>query len=158
MGWRFKVHGLTVQGSWVDGFKILGWLLQKTGLTVQMTRLTVQMRTSSAVQTFDKLSGSHYGAWHVSFFDWFLFRIEASLRLPCTFPINTKSSLLISSFSTKTYCQSATILLVRPPRSYCYNDHQHTSSVRLVYPSLIQKIGKCSFSKSLANLFFILIS
>ena len=35
------------------------------------------------------MSGSNYCARHVSFFDWFLPRIEASLRLPCTFPIKT---------------------------------------------------------------------
>ena len=75
MGWRLK---------------FMGWRFKVYGLTVQMTRLTVQMRTLSAVRTSDKLSKGHYGAWHVSFFDWFLSRIEASLRLSCTFPINTK--------------------------------------------------------------------
>ena len=83
MGWRLKIYGLTVQGLWVDGSRFMGWRPQKT-------RLMVQMRMSSAVQASDKLSWSHYGTWHVSFFDWFLSRIEASLRLPCTFPINTR--------------------------------------------------------------------
>ena len=46
----------------------------------------------------DKLSGSNYGARHVSFFDRFLPRIEASLRLLCIFPI--KTTPFSSHFST----------------------------------------------------------
>ena len=83
MGWRLKVHGLTVQGLRVDGFKRLGWRFKWLGWQLQK-------RTLSAIQTSDKLSGSHYGAWHVSFFDWFLSQIETLPCLPCTFPINTK--------------------------------------------------------------------
>ena len=70
-----------------------------TGLTV--TRLMgwwLKMQTSSGVQTSDKLFGSIYGAWHVSFFGWFLSRIEASLHLLCTFPI--KTTPFSSHFST----------------------------------------------------------
>ena len=58
----------------------------------------LKTQTSSSVQTSDKLSESIYGAWHVSFFDWFLSQIEALLRLPCIFPI--KTTPLSSNFST----------------------------------------------------------
>ena len=58
----------------------------------------LKTQRSSGVQTSDKLSGSINGAWHVSFFDRFLSRIEASLRLLCTFPI--KTTPFSSHFST----------------------------------------------------------
>ena len=82
------------------------WWLNSYRLATQMPGLTVtrlmgwwlKTQTSSGVQTSDKLFESIYGAWHVSFFDWFLSQIEASLRLPCTFPI--KTTAFSSHFST----------------------------------------------------------
>ena len=78
----------TVKNLWVDGSRFMGWRLKWLGWRWLAWRL--KMRTSSGVQTSDRLSGSIYGAWHVSFFDWFLSRIKASLCLPCIFPINTR--------------------------------------------------------------------
>ena len=48
------------------------------------------------VPTPNRLSGSHYVAWHVSSFHWILSRIEVSLRLPCISFINI--TLLFSYF------------------------------------------------------------
>ena len=58
----------------------------------------MKMQKSSGVRTSDKLSRTINGAQHVSFFDWFLSRIEVSLHLPCTFPI--KTTPFSSHFST----------------------------------------------------------
>ena len=81
-------NGVTVKNLWVDGSRFMGWRLKWLGWLWLAWRL--KMRTSSGIQTSDRLSGSIYGAWHVSFFDWFLSRIKASLCLPCIFPINTR--------------------------------------------------------------------
>ena len=95
LGWRLKNYRLTVQCSWVDdcndgvdGDKVNG--------------MTVEKQRSSSIQTSDKFSGSIYGIWHVLFFDWFLSRIEALLRLPCTFPI--KNTPFFSHFSN--FCRN----------------------------------------------------
>ena len=150
MGWRFKVHGLTV-------LMPVGWRFKAHGLTVSVQML-------STVQTSDRLSGRHYGAWHMSFFDWFLSQIEAFLRLPCTSPINTKVYLShffifcwnILSERTHHPCQ-------RLPRSFCYINRWHTHSIKLLHMSSTHflhsftKIGKCSLSTSPADTFLILI-
>ena len=73
---RGRTNGVTIQSSWDDGTKAYG--------------LTVSVWMPSTVQTSDRLSESHYGAWPVSFFDWILSRIETSLRLLCNSPINTR--------------------------------------------------------------------
>ena len=122
MGWRFKIYGLTVPCLWLNGSNACG--------------LTVSMRTSSTVQKSDKLSGNHYGAWHVSFFDWFLSRIEASLRLPCTSPINTKVYLShFFIFSWNILSERNRHPFQRPPRSFCYINCRHIPSVHLIHPS-----------------------
>ena len=136
--WEGGLNGVTVKNLWVNGSRFMGWRLKWLGW--QWLGWRLKMRTSSGVQTSDRLSGSIYGTWHVLFFDWFLSRIEASLRLLCTFPINTRvfsSHFFIFSWNN---CQSATAILVKPTHSYCYIDRQHTHFVHLVYPSLIQKI------------------
>ena len=151
MGWRLKFYGLTVQGLWVDGFKRLGWQFKWLGWRFKCGRRQLYKHLTScseaimAHDTCHSLIGFYLGSKCR-----FVFR-ALFLQIP-------ESSLPISSFSAKTYCQSATVILVRSPHSYCYNDRQHIPSVRLVYPSLIQEIGKCSFSKSLADSLFILIS
>ena len=53
---------MTVKNLWVDDSRFMGLTVQMTRLTVQMIGLTIQMRTSSAIQTSNRLSGSHYGA------------------------------------------------------------------------------------------------
>ena len=112
MGWRFK--------------KIIGWRFNVQGLMAQMTGLTVtrlmgwrlKTKTSLGVQTSDKLFGSIYGAWHVSFFDWFLSGIEASPRLPCTFPIKTTPfSSHFSTFRRNTLSEHVCHNCQRPIRS-----------------------------------------
>ena len=51
---------------------------------------------SSSVQSSDKRSRGIYSVRHVSFVDWLVSRIEASLRLPCTPSIKTNTLPLIS--------------------------------------------------------------
>ena len=115
-------------------------------------------------KTSVRLSESHYGAWHVSFFDWFLSWIEASLRLPCISPINTR--VYLSHF----FIFNWNILLERnhhpcqrPPHSFCYINCRHTPSVHLLHPSSthflcsFKKIGKCSLSTNPTDTLLILI-
>ena len=119
---RGRTNGVMVQSSWDDDSKACG--------------LTVSVRMSSTAQTSDRLSGSHYGAWHVSFFDWILSQIEALLHLPCTSSINTKVYLSrffifnwnILSKRNRHPCQ-------RPPRSICFIRRWHIYSVQLLHPS-----------------------
>ena len=130
MGWRFKVYGLTVPMPVGWRFQCL-WVVSSNACGSMAS-----MRMPSTVQTSDKLSESHYGAWHMSFFDWFLSRIEASLRLPCIFPINKRvylSHFFIFNWNilperNRHPCQ-------RSPRSFCYINHRHTPSVHLLHPS-----------------------
>ena len=106
LGWRLNNYRLTIQCSWVDGWnnevdgdKLNGMTVEMTGWTV--TRLMgwrLEKQRSSGIQSSDKLPRSIYGAWHVSFFGWFLSQIEVSLRLSCTFPI--KTTPFSSHFST----------------------------------------------------------
>ena len=113
------------------------------------------MQQSSGVRMSDRLSKSIYGARHVSFFDWFLSRIETSLHLPCTFPIKT-NLLSFLHFPAETYCQSATVIVVRATRQHCLTDRRHTCPVHLLYSLLTKKFGKCSSSRSLADSLFYL--
>ena len=62
--------------------RIIGWRFRK-------------MR-SSWVQSSDRLSRGIYGIRHVSFVDWLVSRIKASLRLPYTPSIKTNTLPLIS--------------------------------------------------------------
>ena len=122
MGWQFKAHGLTV-------LMPVGWRFKAHGLTVSVQML-------STVQTSDRLSGRHYGAWHMSFFDWFLSQIEAFLRLPCTSPINTKVYLShFFIFSWNILSERNRHPFQRPPRSFCYINCRHIPSVHLIHPS-----------------------
>ena len=66
----------------------IGWWLKWLGWQWQVNGWRVKTQTTSGVQIFDRLSGSIDGAWHVSFFDWFLSQIKVLLHLPCTFSIN----------------------------------------------------------------------
>ena len=106
--------------------KWLGWRFNVHGLTIEMTRLTVttsmgwQLKTqrSSGVQTSNKLSKSINDAWHVSFYDWFLSQIEASLRLPFTSPIKTTPfSSHFSIFSRNTLSKRVRHICQRSARS-----------------------------------------
>ena len=118
---RGRTNGVTVQSSWVDGSNACGLTVQSSWVDGSNTcGLTVSMRMSSTVQTSDRLSGSHYGTWHVSFFNWFLSRIEASLRLPCTSPINTRvylSHFFIFSWNILSKCNRHPCQ--KPPHSFC---------------------------------------
>ena len=82
--------------------------------------------------------------------------IETSLCLPCNFPIKTNLLLSFPHFPTETYCQSATVIVVRATRQHCLTDRRHTCPVYLLYPSLTKKFGKCSSSKGLADSLFYL--
>ena len=101
MGWQFKIQGMTV---------------------------STQTR-----ELYPPLTGcpeNIYYAWHVSCFHWILSRIEASLRLPCTSPINITP--LLSHFSI--FCWEHTVwvhpsyLSETTPFSCCIC-HQCTSFV-----------------------------
>ena len=143
--WEEGPNGVTVQNSWVDGSNACG--------------LMVSMWMPSTVQTSDRLSRSHYGAWHVLFFDWFLSRIEASLRLLCTFPINTRvfsSHFFIFSWNILSErnchpCQTDPFILLYRPS---------THSLRSLGVSVVDSKNLVSvlLQKSLADSLFILIS
>ena len=79
LGRRLKNYRMTIRCPWVDGWIWRGEQRQGWGDDGWKRRARQVYKTS------DKLSGSNYGARHVSFFDWFLPRIEMSLHLPCTF-------------------------------------------------------------------------
>ena len=136
--WEGGPNGVTVKNLWVDDSRFIGWRLKWLGWWWLGWQL--KMRTSSGVQTSNRLSGSIYAhdkcrsliGFYLGSKRHFVFR-ALFLQIP-------ESFLLISSFSAKTYCQSTTVILVKPTRSYCYIDRRHTRSVHLVYPSLIQKI------------------
>ena len=106
LGWRSNNHRLMVPCSWVDGWNIGVNGDRLNGMTVEMPSRRWQglwddgseKQRSSGIQSSDELPKSIYGAWHMSSFGWFLSRIEASLRLPCTFPI--KITPFPSHFST----------------------------------------------------------
>ena len=136
IGWRFKINGLIVKDLWVDSSNECGWRF-KCG-------------RRHLVQTSDRLSRSHYGAWHVLFFDWFLSRIKASLRLPCTFPINTRvylSHFFLFSWNILSEhdchpCQTALFILLYQPSIHSLRSLD--LSIINLLPLLIQKIGKFS--------------
>ena len=124
-----SLSGRTVQGSGDDGSKACG--------------STVSMRMPWTAPTPDRLSGSHYDAWHMSLFNWILPRIEVSLRLPCTSSINI--TLFLSHFSIFSWntllehyrypCQRPLCLVV--------------VSIINTLPPFIHKIGKYSHFTSL---------
>ena len=115
---------LTVRCSWVDGrdadmngdkFSLDdGWKCWVdgdiiSGVTVEIISGRWQSlwddgsrrMKSSGVQNSDKLSRGIYGVRHVSFLDWLVSQIEASLRLPCTSFIKTNTLPLISLLFTE---------------------------------------------------------
>ena len=102
MGWQLKIYRLTVQGLWVDGSRFIGWRLkvyrltaQMTGLMVPITRLTVQMRTLSIVQTSNRLSGSHL--WRMArVVLWLVFVSNQSVASPSVHFSYKYQSLLFS--------------------------------------------------------------
>ena len=172
MGWQLKIYGLTVKGLSVDGSRFMGWQLKWLGWRFKWLGWRFQW-----LGWWFKWLGWQFKCEHHQLYKHLIGHPEAImahdtcrsligfyLRSKCCFIFHAlflyipESSLLISLFSVETYCQSTTVILVRLPYSYYHNDRRHTPSVRLVYPLLIQKIGKCSFSKSLADSLFILIS
>ena len=130
--WEEGPNGVTVQNLWVDGSNASGLTVQDLWVDgSNECGLTDQMRTpSSCANIWQVVWKPLWCMTHVVL--WLVF---ISLRLPCSFPINTRVYFFISSFSAETYCQSATVILVRPPRSYCYINRRHTPSVHLIYPS-----------------------
>ena len=123
--------------KWGDGSKFMGWQFQCLWVDgSNACGLTVLMWTPSTVQTSDRLSGRHYGVWHVSSFDWFLSRIEVSLRLPCNSAINTRVYLShFFIFSWNIFSERNRHPCQRPPRSFCYINNRHAPSVHLIHPS-----------------------
>ena len=125
LGWRSNKHMLTVLCSWVDGrdtdmngdkFSLDdGWKCWVNGdiiigVTVEISSGrwrgslddgSGRMR-SSGVRSSDKLFRGIYGVRHVSFVDWLVSRIEASLCLPCTSFIKTNTLPLISLLFAET--------------------------------------------------------
>ena len=117
--WRSNKYMLTVLCSWVDGrdtdmngdkFSLAdGWKCwvdgdKINGVTVEISSGwwwgslddgSGRMR-SSGVQSSDKLFRGIYGVRHMSFVDWLVSRIEASLPLSCTPSIKTNTLPLIS--------------------------------------------------------------
>ena len=141
LGWQSNKYMLTVLCSWVDGrdtdmngdkFSLDdGWKCWVDsdiiiGVTVEISSGrwrgslddgSGRMR-SLGVQSFDKLSRGIYGVQHVSFVDWLVSRIEASLRLPCTLFIKTNTLPLISLlFAENTLSERIRYLCQRSARS-----------------------------------------
>ena len=135
-----RIHGVTVQGSRVDGSKACGSM--------------VSMRMPWTMPTPDKLSESHYDAWYLSFSHWILSQIETSLHLPWTSSINISVFLShFSIFSWNTLSERFHHPCQRPL-------HSIVVSVINTLPPFIHKIGKYSlFHKSLlpADILFIFL-
>ena len=109
-GWRSKID---YAGDWR-----LFMLTVEDCLCWQLKTLEVDDSSRGhELRTYvDRLS-SIYEACHVSLFDWILYRIEASLRLPCISHIyNTLLLPHFYTFQPKTYCQSAIVNPVRALR------------------------------------------
>ena len=124
LGWRSNKYMLTVLCSWVDGrdtdmngdkFSLDdGWKCWVDGGIINGVMVEIssgrwrgslddgsrRMR-SSGVQSSDKLSRGIYGVRHMSFVDWLVSRIEASLHLSCTPSIKTNTLPLISLLFAK---------------------------------------------------------
>ena len=157
--WRWECQWNDGLNGWVDGNNANVLTVENVGADGSNDWLTVitsmKWRFENAdvirCKTSDKLSWSIYCVWHVSSFDWLLSWIETSLRLPCIIPIKTSLLFSFLHFLAETYCQSATVNLVRATHPYCHSDRHHIHPVHLVYLLLIQKTGKCSSSKSLVN-------
>ena len=122
--WRSNKYMLTVRCSWVDGRDtdmngdkfslddgwkcwvdddIISWVTVEifTGRWQSLWDDGSGRMKSSGVQNCDKLSRGIYGVRHVSFLDWLVSRIEASLRLLCTSSIKTNTFPLISLLFTE---------------------------------------------------------
>ena len=129
----FTLWSVMLEGTdqWGDGSIFLGFDgLVFLGLTIQCSwGWRFLKRTTRTTTSLDRLSSIHE-AQHMSLYDWMFSRIEAPLRLQCTsyiyIYIYHTSPLSFLYFSTKSYCQSAVVNLVRQ------------RSVQLLYPSLIQ--------------------
>ena len=125
LGWRSNKHMLTVLCSWVDsrdtdmnGDKFSlddGWKCWMNGDIIIGVTIEISSRRwrgslddgsgrmrSSGVRSSNKLFRGIYGVRHVSFVDWLVSRIKASLRLLCTPPIKTNTLPLISLFFAET--------------------------------------------------------
>ena len=119
LGWWSNKYMLTVLCSWVDGLDTNmnddkfslddGWkcwvdsdIINGVMVEISSGRWRGSLDDGSGrmrslgVQSSDKLFGGIYGARHVSFVDWLVSQIEASLRLPCTPSIKTNTLPLIS--------------------------------------------------------------
>ena len=103
LGWQSNRHMLTVRCSWVDGRNIgvngdrLNWD-DSWNAKQTVTRFMgwwFRKNEVVSVQSSDKLPRSIYGARHMLSLGWFISRIEASLRLPCTSPIKSTTLPLI---------------------------------------------------------------
>ena len=141
LGWRSNKYMLTVPCSWVDGqdtdmngdkFSLDNgckcWVDGDIiiGVTVEISSGrwrgslddgSGRMR-SSGVQSSDKLSRGIYGVRHVSFVNWLVSQIEASLRIPCTLSIKTNTPPLISLlFAENTLSERVRHLCQRSVRS-----------------------------------------
>ena len=124
-----------VRHPWVEG--PVGWRFKALGVTVQSSvgrRFQTRMPWTAPMP--DRLSGSHYDAWHVSLFDWILSRIKASLRLLCISSINISVFLShFSIFSWNTLLEHNCHPCQRPIRSVAI-------SVINTLPPFTHKIGK----------------
>ena len=141
LGWRSNKYMLTVRCSWVDnrdvdmnGDKFSlddGWKCWVdgdiiSGVTVEIISGWWQSlwddgsrrMKSSGAQNSNKLLRGIYGIWHVSFLDWLVSQIEASLRLPCTSFIKTNTLPLVSLlFAENTLSERVRHLCQRSVRS-----------------------------------------
>ena len=110
---------------------------------------------SSGVQSSDKLSRGIYGVRHVSFLDWLVSQIEASLRLPCTSSIKTNTLPLISLlFAENTLSKRVRHLCQRSVRS----TPASLNLIRSLFSSVSDSIcSTCLFSQLSFPLFLVKI-
>ena len=123
-----RTRGVMVQSYGDEGSKACG--------------STVSMRMPWTAPMPNRLSRSHYDAWHVSLYDWILPRIEVSLRLPFTSSINI--SICLSHFSI--FCWNT---LSERNRYPCQRQLRPVDiSIINTLPPFIHKIGKYSLFAS----------
>ena len=128
--WEEGSNGVTVQNLWVDSSNASGLTVQDLWVDgSNECELTDQMRTPSSCANIWQVVWKPL--WCMT--DVVLWLVFISLRLPCSFPINTRV------YFFHFFIFSWNILSERNrhpwPRSYCYINRRRTPSVHLIYPS-----------------------
>ena len=145
-----QITGLTVTRLMSWRLKWLSWGDKVNELTVENADVVKCTNIWQAI--------SIYGAWHVSFFNWFLSQIKTSLRLSCTFPIKTSLLFSFLHFQLKHIVRAQPLSMSERPIYIVISTVNTLVSFTWFARRWFKKIGKCSSSKSLVDSLFILIS